>query len=232
MRSDARIARDTGRGAVATALRLWCALSRRHRGDDGFTLPEVLITAGVFVIVLTAAYGVLSTTNTTLNVVQSGSQAYEKARATIDAFKRDVWAVAALQDYSGPIVTASPSVCSMTVLDKNDVKTLVTWTADSSTKKLYRSVTYAAGGVTPSSLSQFTALGSTTTTTTMLTGLTNTNVFTYMHSATDPITTPDTTGIVWIRIRNMIDPVNGVAQSGQSDLQDSARLMSYVVNGY
>ncbi len=204
------------------------------RRCDGFTLVEVTTSVVVLLIVLTAAWALLTSTNTNLNRIQYGGEASEANRAALDAFQRDINHAVQLQVGASPILVDQPRSCSMAAdVNGDGVAELVTWQADDVHHTLVRTVTLATTQ-TPQTLADFQG---TTTTSTVVDGLADTSsdvMFTYATQASDwqagqngqaPV--PSTVGLVTLRVRNALGPVESQTVIDRSV---SCRVTAFVVN--
>lgn len=210
--------------------------------DGGFTLVEVTTSVAVMLIVLTAAWLLLTVTTGNLNTVTYGGQSSEINRQALAQFERDIdHAVVPHEDVS-PVLVAEPrTIKFLADTDKDNDYELVTWTAAEDEKQtLLRIVTEAEDpDVQPASLADFE--GGVSTTQTVLTGLANdlemhrTPVFSYALDATTQYY-PDSSdaaamrriGLVTFHLRNGLPDAN----SNVTDRTGAYRVLALVINGY
>jgi hypothetical protein len=207
---------------------------RRPARDLGFSLVEMTTSVGVLVVVLAAAWLLLTTSNANLNHIDFGGQASEANRAALASFERDLGHSVLPHDDQSSIISASPRRCAMLADDNNDkVPELVVWSADDDTHKLLRTVTRATENTqTLSSEADF-ATG-VTTTSTVLAGLASDDqmagapLFTYATDATTGFTTVEKVGLITVHLRDGLpDPTQNVV-----DRTASFRVIALVINGY
>jgi prepilin-type N-terminal cleavage/methylation domain-containing protein len=217
---------------LATATSAPHAPSRSAAGADrGFTLVEMTTSVAVLVIVLAAAWLLLTTSNANLNSIENGGQASELNRAAFASFERDLnhsWYP--IQDVS-PVLLAGPRDISVMVDEKpgDGHVELVTWTADFKNSVLLRVVTESTDTTPePESIGDF--AGGATTTQTVLTGLAPvTAPFVYDYDATQPFTGDvSKVGLVTFHLRNGLPDKN----SNVADRTSAFRIIALVINGY
>lgn len=206
--------------------------------DSGFTLVEISTSVAVLLIVLTAAWMLLTTSNDNLNRIDNGGQASELNRAALASFERDLGH--AVLPFTGvsAILAAGERSCSVMVDDDNDtLPELVTWMADDENQRLLRVVTRAPDPETALSIASIDGFdGGETTTSTVLTGLStaeNLNgepMFQYAIDAThsDWQGDPGQIGLVTVRLRNGLPD----SESNIVDRTAAFRVIAYVINGY
>lgn len=200
------------------------AVSRRAFAtspDRGFTLVEVTTSVAVLLVVLTAAWLLLTVSNNNLNRIEGGGQASEMNRAALASFERDLNHAVLPPSGASAVQRAAERTCSiLSDVNKDQVAELVTWTADDVNHRLLRAVTIA--GVT--------------TTETVLTGLAPAGdlggdpMFTYGVDATKPDwqSDPGKIGLITFRLRNGVPD----AESNIVDRTAAFRVIAYVINGY
>ena len=243
MRSDAHRRSDGPRGYL---------LGRpRTASDGGFTLVEMTTSVAVMLVVMTAAWLLLTSSNANLNRVGNGSQASELNRAAFASFERDLGhAVLPSGSNISPVLVAGPRTCSFLA----DVDTpaderpeLVTWMADDTTAapQLLRVVTRAPSSVATDQITSLASFsGGISTTSSVLTGLSTaadlgsaadlgqTTMFSYAVSATNPGTglaeNPGLIGLIELRLRNGLPDKN----TNVVDRVGAFRVIAYVINGY
>jgi hypothetical protein len=207
-------------------------------------------SVAVMLVVMTAAWLLLTSSNANLNRVGNGSQASELNRAALASFERDLGHAMLPGGRSvSAVLVAGTRTCSFLADVDNPPDQrpeLVTWTADdSAAHQLLRVVTRAPSSVATdqiTSLSSFT--GGTTTTSSVLTGLSTAaditaapdlgqaTMFAYAVSATDPGShldaNPGLVGLISLRLRNGLPDKN----SNVIDRVGAFRVIAYVINGY
>jgi prepilin-type N-terminal cleavage/methylation domain-containing protein len=207
----------------------------RAPGDErGFTLVELITSVVVMLVVLAAAWLMLTATSNNLNMIGNGGQAAETNRAAMSAFERDLThGVLPGADVS-PVLQDTSMTCSVLVSDKGDgSRQLVTWRADTQDNRLLRVITQpnATAQDPPTSLADFD--GGASTTMVMADGLDWRNtvdppLFSYAHDATGWDGTLTSIGLVTIHLRNGLpDPTSNV-----TDHTGVFRVTAYVINGY
>jgi len=210
--------------------------------DLGFTLVEVTTSVAVMLIVLTAAWLLLTVTTGNLNTVTYGGQSSEINRQVQSQFERDIdHAVVPHEDVS-PILLAEPrTIKFLADTDQDHSYELVTWTAAEDAKgSLLRIVTRSNDPDTqPATLEDFD--GGVSTTQTVLTGLSTylemhrADLFTYGLDASTPYNpsqpneaTMRRIGIVTVHLRNGLPDAN----SNVTDRTGAYRVLALVINGY
>ena len=219
--------------------------------EQGFTLVEMTTSVAALLIVMTAAWLLLTTSTDNLNRIDNGGQASEMSRAALASFERDMGhAVLPSQLGVSAVLVAQPRTCSFLADIDNPADQrpeLVTWTADDTKHELVRVLTRAPASMPTTqvtSLSSFLAAGSVTTTTTVLPGLSTASdlaaaqdlgqstMFAYAISATEPgsdlLNHPGIVGLVKFRLRTGFPDksTNIVDRTG------AFRVLAYVINGY
>jgi prepilin-type N-terminal cleavage/methylation domain-containing protein len=195
---------------------------RAMRSDTGFTLVEMTTSVAVLLIVLTAAWLLLTVSNSNLNKIDYGGQASEMNRAALASFERDLGhGMLPGPDESAVSVAATRSCSFLADVDKDRVAETVTWAADDVNHRLLRIVTTEAG---------------VTTTQTVLSGLATSDslgngsqMFSYAIDATRPDWQhdPSKIGLITFRLRNgMPDPDSNIV-----DRTAVFRVIAYVING-
>lgn len=205
--------------------------------ERGFTLIEMTTSVAVLLVVLTAAWLLLTVSNDNLNRIDYGGQASELNRAALATFERDLnHATLPLADVS-PILDAQPWRCSILVDENNDGnRQLVTWLPDPDPARdaLLRVVTRAPAppaddpAWVPTKVEDFT--GGQATTTTVLTGLDSSPaMFTYRPNAQTGYSGDRTTiGLVTFHLRNGLPD----STSNLTDRSAAFRVTVFVINGY
>jgi prepilin-type N-terminal cleavage/methylation domain-containing protein len=199
-------------------------------GDSGFTLVEMTSSVAILLVVLTAAWLLLTVSNDNLNRIDQGGQAAELNRAALASFERDLnHSVLPAEDVS-PILDAGATQCSMLV--ENNGRELVTWRVDTNAGALVRDVSRAPVDVAlPASMSDFD--GGTTTSTVALSDFSWEDVggpvFSYKS---DALTTwdgdPRVVGLVTAHFRNGLPN----SKTNVTDRTAAFRVLSLVINGY
>jgi prepilin-type N-terminal cleavage/methylation domain-containing protein len=206
--------------------------------DRGFTLVEVSTSVGVLLVVLTAAWLLLTTSNANLNTIDNGSQASEMNRAALASIERDLnHSLLPHEDVSSILMAGSRSVSIMVDDDGDDLPELVTWTVVPSSRALVRVVTQSTETtLQPVSVGDFS--GGVTTTQTVLTGVTANvlpPVFTYGIDAKTPYD-PEHDGTALLRRVGMVTVHlrNGhpTRDSNVVDRTAVFRILALVINGY
>ncbi|HEY5483748.1 MAG TPA: hypothetical protein VIK31_08050 [Propionibacteriaceae bacterium] len=225
--------------ATATRMMATGIVSRvasRHRADSevGFTLVEMTTSVAVLLVVLTAAWLLLTASNTNLSTIENGGQASELNRAAFAAFERDLGHAVLPPGNSSPVLYNGTRRCALLVDDDKDrYAELVVWSVDESQHRLERSVTNA---VHESNLlgSEADFAGGVTTTATVLAGIATAAdtpspaLFTYAVSATTDATHTADIGLITIHLRNGLpSPTANVI-----DRTASFRVIALVINGY
>jgi prepilin-type N-terminal cleavage/methylation domain-containing protein len=200
--------------------------------DSGFTLVEIMTSVGLLVVVLSAAWLMLGTSGDNLNRIGNGGQAGEANRAALAAIGRDITHGVVPSYGSSPIMSAEAT--RMVVLADVDVngdgtceRALVVWSADS--HKLLRAVTVTTSTITntqPETEADF--AGGDTTTSTVLTGLADSAVFSYSAKAGVSANTAADVGLVTVRIRNGLP----TWRENVVDRTSAFRVVAFVINQY
>lgn len=222
----------------------------RSASAAGFTLVEIMAAVATMLVVMTAAWMLLVTSNDNLNRVGNGSQASDDSRVALAAFERDLGhAMLPTELGSSAVLVATPRTISfLSDVDTpaDGIPELVTWSADDNVHALVRSVTWANSSVTETStfsLNSFT--GGVVASSTVLTGLATSadmtasqrpgqqpDLFSYAVSATNPGTDlqdhPGLIGLISVRLRNGVPDKD----SNVMDRTGAYRVISYVINGY
>lgn len=202
--------------------------------DAGFTLVEMMTSLVIMVVVLAAAWLMLTATSNNLNMIGNGGMAAEANRAALAAFERDLTHGVLPGAGVSPILEDTTLTCSILVSDTGDSnRQLVTWRADTAHDALVRVITRQPSQTAepPTSIADFADGPSQTTT--VVTGLDwrNTSsppLFSYSHDATSWDGTTQSIGLVTIHLRN------GIPTSTQNvaDGLGVYRVTAYVINGY
>jgi prepilin-type N-terminal cleavage/methylation domain-containing protein len=138
--------------------------------ESGFTLVEMVTSVSLLLVVLTAAWMLLTVSNDNLNHIDYGGQASEINRAALDSFERDLNHSVLPSLGVSAITRAAQRTCTFLAdVDKDGTAELVTWSADDENHRLLRSVTQAPEGNLEPKLTDFATLDPTTET--VLTGL-------------------------------------------------------------
>jgi hypothetical protein len=219
----------------------------RSRHELGFTMVEMTTSVAVLVVVLAAAWLLLSASNDNLNAIGNGGQASEGNRAAFAAFERDLGRSKLTYLNASPIIEARGSRCVFLadVIGGDSRPELVTWYADDATNRLMRVVKSAPedpanpGGFLDSR--KFTRAnqfdGGAEESSTVLAGIAPTSelpadkpMFEYKASATEPgyDSDPGQIGLIVFHLRN------GLPDASQNiiDRTSAFRVVSYVINGY
>lgn len=209
--------------------------------SDGFSLVEMTTSVAVMLVVMTAAWLLLTTSNDNLNRIGYGGQASDINRAALASFERDLGHAMLPSSRTSPVFEAGARACTfMADIDNpgDGFPELVTWSADDVNHRLVRTVERPP---TPVSAHDVMAIGDlrggAVTSSTVLTGLSpatvpGTPMFTYKVSATDPfadlVSQPARVGLVSFRL------ANGLPDETQNvvDRTGSFRIIALVINGY
>jgi prepilin-type N-terminal cleavage/methylation domain-containing protein len=193
--------------------------------DRGFTLVELTTSVGVMLVVLSAAWLLLTTSNDNLNTIEFGGQASELNRSALASFERDLNHSYLPRDDVSPILLAAPRTVTFTIdEDTTDGHVeLVTWTADDANHELLRVVTDSTESTTqPTSIADFAGQSGEAE-------LGSPPMFTYGYSATELYTGElGRIGLVTFRLRNGIPDRN----LNVSDRTGAFRVLALVINGY
>jgi hypothetical protein len=191
-------------------------------------------SVAVLLVALTAAWLLLTVSNSNLSTIQNGGQASELNRAAFAAFERDLGHAVLPPNNGSPVLFNGARRCAILVDDDNDrYAELVVWSVDETAHKLLRSVTNAAH---ESSLlgSEADFVGGVTTTMTVLDGIATAAdtptpaLFTYAISATTEATHTADIGLISMHLRNGLPtPTANVI-----DRTASFRVIALVINGY
>jgi len=198
----------------------------------GFTLVEMTTSVAVLLIVLTAAWLLLTASNSNLNTIDYGGQSSELNRAALAWFERDLNHAVLPADDVSPVLDAEGRHCTILVDTDNDGShELVTWEADLQHNSLIRVLTQSPNATdTPVAISDFS--GGATTTTTVVTGLDWQDVpamFAYLPNAKDPWDGDvRKIGLITFHLRNGLPN----ATTNVTDRTAAFRVISYVINGY
>ena len=211
-------------------------------GDRGFTLVEMVTSVAVMLVVLTAAWLLLTASNNNLTTIENGGQTSEINRAALATFERDLNHSYLAQDDISPILAASSRSVTFMV-DENTTDghvELVRWSADDVRHELVRTVTDSTETTTaPTTIGDF--AGGLVATQAVVTGLATADemgspaLFTFGVDATtpyDPATDPAAdmrrVGLVTVHLRNGLPDRN----SHVSDRSGAFRIIALVINGY
>lgn len=227
-RSAIDIRTDTGRQGVD------CRADAR---DSGFTLVEMTTSVAVLLIVLTAAWLLLTVSNNNLNRIDYGGQASELNRAALASFERDLGHAVLPYTKKSAILAAGQRTCSVMVDEDNDDRVeLVTWMADDTNGRLLRVVQRLPEDLnSAANVSDFE--DGEITTATVLTGLAPDEdlggepMFVYAIDATGSNVwngDPGLVGLVTFHLRNGLPD----SQSNIIDRTGAYRVIAYVINGY
>lgn len=218
---------------------MWSKHGSAGSADAGFTLVEMLTSVGLLVVVLSAAWLLLTTSGDNLNRVGNGSQAGEANRAAMEALGRDITHGVVPPSGASPILGAEPA--RLAILADEDVDgdgqaelVRVVWEADDTSHTLFRSVTEATDAK-PQPESEADFEGGVTTTSTVLTGLADPSgdpLFVYYAGsyAGTPTTAAHAAdvGLVKVHLRNGLPtPTMNVV-----DRTSAFRVVAFVINGY
>jgi prepilin-type N-terminal cleavage/methylation domain-containing protein len=205
--------------------------------DGGFTLVEMTTSIAVLLIVLTAAWLLLTASNDNLNRIDYGGQASELNRRALASFERDLGHAVLPLSKKSPVLSADVRTCSIMLDENNDDRPeLVTWTADDDNERLLRVVTRLPEDLTSASdVSDF--IGGEVAPETVLTGLAPSAdlgtepMFVYAIDATgaNPYQgDAGTIGLVTFHLRNGLPD----SQSNIVDRTGAYRVIAFVINGY
>jgi hypothetical protein len=196
-------------------------------------------SVAVLLIVLTAAWMLLTVSNNNLNRIDYGGQASELNRAALAAFERDLGHSVPVDTETSPVLVAGERTTSILVdVDDDHRPELVTWmAANDSQDSLLRVVRRLPDTQNlASSVSDF--ANSVPSTTTVLTGLAPASaypadrpLFSYSVDATTTVgagTDPAHVGLVSLHL------INGLPDSSSNviDRTGAFRVIAYVINGY
>ena len=204
--------------------------------EDGFTLVEMTTSVAVLLIVLTAAWMLLTVSNNNLNRIDYGGQASELNRAAMASFERDLGHSVPVDTETSPVLVAQERTCAVLVDVDNDHRPeLVTWmAADDAQDSLLRVVRRLPDNRNLASSTDDFA-NSTPATTTVLTGLAQAGagapLFSYGVDATTTVaagTDPSHVGLISFHL------ANGLPDSASNviDRTGAFRVIAYVINGY
>lgn len=199
--------------------------------DSGFTLVEMMMSVSLLLVVMSAAWLLLTTSGDNLNRIGNGSQSAEANRAALDAIGRDVLHGVLLPNGSSPIMGAAPRRMAILADVNGDGKVeRVVWLADDAAHTLLRGVTQATPAhPQPEGEADFD--GGVTTTSTVLTGLADPSgapLFDYYAGASTPAANAEDVGLVKVHLRNgMPTPTMNVV-----DRTSGFRVVAFVINGY
>lgn len=124
------------------------------RGDEGFTLVELLTVCSLFLIVVAAAWMVLNSVQTSSDSVASRQIAMDEARTTIERTGRELRQGVEIIESDGIFAVANARDCQFFAdVDQNGVADLVKYvvTGTTLTRQVYHSTSPA-----PNSVTQFT----------------------------------------------------------------------------
>jgi prepilin-type N-terminal cleavage/methylation domain-containing protein len=217
-----------------------------HR-DHGFTMVEMTTSVAVLVVVLAAAWLLLSASNDNLNAIGNGGQASEGNRAAFAQFERDLGRSKLTYLNASPIIEARGNKCVFLADVKGDDgrPELVTWYADDATNRLMRVVkTAPEDPANPPDLldsRKFTRAnqfdGGAEESSTVLAGIASSTdlpadkpMFEYKASATEPgyDSDPGQIGLIVMHLRNGLPD----ASENIIDRTSAFRVVAYVINGY
>lgn len=217
--------------AAASSARSTPASRRR---DEGFTLVEVSTSVAMLLVVLTAAWMLLTVSNANLTRIDSGGQASELNRAALASFERDLGHSVLPRDDQSSVIGAASRRCALLVdEDDDEVPELVVWSADDANGTLVRTVTRATETTqAPQEESDF--AGGETQSAVVLEGLASeadtpgAPLFTYATDATTGFTSRERIGLITIHLRNGLP----VSEQNTIDRTASFRVLALVINGY
>jgi hypothetical protein len=218
-----------------------------YRRDLGFTMVEMTTSVAVLVIVLAAAWLLLSTSNDNLNAIGNGGQASEGNRAAFAQFERDLGRSKLTYLNASPIIEARGNKCVFLadVIGDDGRPELVSWYTDDATNRLVRIVKSAPED--PANPGQyldsrkFTRAnqfdGGAEESSTVLAGVAASSdlpvdkpMFAYKASATEPgyDSNPGRIGLIVFHLRNGLPD----ASENIIDRTSAFRVVAYVINGY
>jgi hypothetical protein len=211
-------------------------------GDRGFSVVEMTTSVAVLLVVLTAAWLLLTTSNANLSTIDYGGQTSELNRAAMASFERDLNHSYLPQDDISPVLAAGPrSISFMIDEDTSDGHVeLVKWSADDENHVLLRTVTDSTETTRePTCIADF--AGGAVTTRPVLTGLATESelgtppMFSYGVDAqtpydpdTDPVAMMRRVGLVTFHVRTGLPDKT----SNVSDRTGAFRIIALVINGY
>jgi prepilin-type N-terminal cleavage/methylation domain-containing protein len=209
-------------------------LAAARSDESGFTLVEMLTSVAVMLVVLTAAWLMLSASSANLNMIGNGGQTSEANRAAMSAFERDLsHGVLPSADVS-PVLEDTTMTCSILVSDTGSgARQLVTWRAVAANDTLVRVITQPNATAHDPAISLADFVDGASSTTTMVTGLDwrNTHdpdLFSYTHDATTWNGSVDSIGLVTMHLRNGMPE----STSNVTDRTGVFRVTAYIINGY
>ena len=209
--------------------------ARTARANEaGFTLVEMMTSLVVMVVVLAAAWLMLTATSNNLNMIGNGGMAAESNRAALAAFERDLTHGVLPGAGVSPVLEDTTMTCTILVSDTGDSsRQLVTWRADTQHDVLVRVLTrqLTETAEPPTSLADFADGPSTTTTEVTGLDLRNTSsppLFSYSHDATSWDGSVQSVGLVTIHLRNGLP----ASTDNVADGLGVYRVTAYVINGY
>ena len=203
-------------------------------GDAGFTLVELVTSVVIMLVVLTAAWLMLTATSNNLNMIGNGGTASEANRAALSALQRDLTHGVLPGPDVSPVLEDTSVTVSILVNDTGQTsRQLVTWRGDTQNDVLVRVITQpnASAPDPASTLADF--AGGASITTTMVTGLdwrntSNPPLFSYSHDATSWDGRVESIGLVTIHLRNGIP----LSTTNVADGLGVFRVTAFVINGY
>jgi len=210
---------------------------RLGASDPGFTLVEMTTSVAVLLIVLTAAWLLLTASNDNLNRIDYGGQASELNRAALASFERDLGHAVLPYSKKSAVLVAGSRSCSLMVDEDNDNRAeLVTWVSDDANGRLLRVVQRLPEGLnSAANIDDFE--GGEVETSTVLTGLASNEdlggepMFVYAIDATGANVwdgDPGLVGLVSFHLRNGLPD----SRSNVIDRTGAYRVIAYVINGY
>ena len=111
-------------------------------GDAGFTLVELVTSVVIMLVVLTAAWLMLTATSNNLNMIGNGGMAAEANRAALSALQRDLTHGVLPGPDVSPVLEDASMTVSILVNDTGQTsRQLVTWRGDTQNDVLVRVIT-------------------------------------------------------------------------------------------
>ena len=151
---------------------------RSLRGDEGFTLTELIVVTLLMGMVLGLVYMVLGAVNTTADTLEARTIAVDENRMVMDRVTRELREAQEVVEGRGVFGTAQPRQCSFYAdVDHDGTPELIQYRVQGQT--LYRSEARATTSVPPYT---FGTAGPETVVAASLDGGFNGNIFTYYDS--------------------------------------------------
>jgi prepilin-type N-terminal cleavage/methylation domain-containing protein len=123
-------------------------VARRGFKDGGVSLLELMITAAILPIVLSAAYLVFTTLSGNYSGIAAQSEATSEAQRAMDTMVREIRQAQEITDGGGALATATPTACSFYAdIDRDGVPERISYYVDGS--DLYRTQSKSTTPVYP-----------------------------------------------------------------------------------